>query len=163
MRQMRVAAHIATHTQHKGGNTLFRTTFLTGEARCDGSDWYHVTAYIDDEASNILDAVEFRTNPKGIVVDIDATTAWKSGAGARHRKMAVVRSDGRRSATRMSMFFSTDADFLIKGKVGRTETTTQFIDHMLAVGGERDWHGETSADRIKDAGIIRAYLAALDS
>lgn len=151
---------------------MFRKTFITAFARLgtfkeialgDG-DWEHVTASIDDNAATIEDSVVFRTQ-SGVVIDVDNTTIWKTLASARKRSGIVVSRDGRRSASAVGMFLLTDARLLTtntKGKrdVGRTYTTPQLIEYALT-WSDADYHGETKADRERDAGIVRAYLDAV--
>jgi hypothetical protein len=79
---------------------------------------------------------------------------WRTIRTVRNAAAARLHADGRLSANGPSMFaFATTAltkrDGTLAG--GRAFSFDAFVEHMLLVGGDAPWHGETVEDRIADA------------
>lgn len=135
---------------------MFRNTAFTGMIDIDG-EWQHATIQIDDDPNTTI-FKKVRVDTNGVDHELSGTERWKSISQMRRRLSALIRADGRRSASAASMFVVPQRQITDrKGSVGRTYTTEQFIAYVLT-WSDAEYRGETQADRERDADIIRTFL-----
>ena len=128
-----------------------RSTFVTGVIRI-GESFRQVTVRC------LSDSTYAAVTVAGAAID-PWSVEWRTLRTIRNAAAASIHADGRLSSAGPNMFAFRAAALTGRNgqlKAGRAYDFAHFVEHMIHVGGDSTWHGETVDDRAADAAAMLA-------